>query len=80
MYVVPRFYLPISPYEFNKLKSKEIPAEHTYYRYYDKWHFSDKLDNNIDKSKIYIISNASGTSTKLNVMKHKRYGTYTMYW
>ena len=36
MYVVPRFYLPISPYEFNKLKSKEIPAEHTYYRYYDK--------------------------------------------
>lgn len=80
MYVVPRFYLPISPYEFNKLKSKEIPAEHTYYRYYDKWHFSDKLDNNIDKSKIYIISNASGTSTKLNVMKYKRYGTYTMYW
>lgn len=80
MYVVPRFYLPISPAKFNKVKSNEIPAEHTYYRYYDKWYFSDKLGNSIDKSKAYIVSDASGVRTELNGMKHKRYGTYTMYW
>lgn len=80
MYVVPRFYLPISPAKFNKVKSNEIPAEHTYYSYYGKWHFNDRLDSSLDKSKVYIVSDAIGANSQLTNMNHKRYGTFTVYW
>lgn len=80
MYVVPRFYMPISPYVFDKIKSNEAPAEHTYYRYYGKWHFDDRLSNDPDKSKVYIISDLSDINGQLVNMNHKRFGTFTVYW
>lgn len=81
MYVIPRFYKPISPYKFNKVKSKEPLADHIYYRYYDKWYFSNSL-NCVTKNhnSAYLISDKYGTNAILSKMHQQRYGPFILYW
>ncbi|MCW3763740.1 hypothetical protein NP061_005090 [Weissella confusa] len=80
MYVVPRFYSPISPYKFNEIKANEKEVEHTYYRNYGKWYFDDHLDSQPNKSWVYLVHDSSGTNNELRKMNSKKYGTYTLYW
>lgn len=85
MFTIARFWNPISPYEFNRIKSNEPKSALMNYQYYGKWHFYLNTDPSMkDLNNAFFIVLKDDPSVNLkdlpsNVRKLENYGAYAAY-
>lgn len=84
MFAIARFWNPISPYTFNRIKSDDPKSAEMNYQYYGKWHFYQNIDpsmQNVNHSIFIVLNDSSINLGNLpsNAVKVGIYGPYTMY-
>lgn len=85
MFSIARFWEPISPYVFNRVKSNDPKQAEMNYQYYGKWHFYQNTDSSMQNLKhSFFIVLANDQSIDLNNLPsnaHKLgdFGAYVVY-
>ena len=85
MFSIARFWEPISPYVFNRVKSNDPKQAEMNYQYYGKWHFYQNTDSSMQNLKhSFFIILANDQSIDLNNLPsnaHKLgdFGAYVVY-
>lgn len=85
MFAVSRFWEPISPYTFNRIKSNDPKSGEMNYQYYGKWHFCQSTDpsmQNLNNSVFIVLGNDSSIdlgNLPSNATKVGNYGPFIMF-
>lgn len=82
MFAIARFWDPVSPYVFNRIKSNDPKQAEMNYQYYGKWHFYQNTDSSMKNLKhgFYIVV-TNDQSIDLNNLpsNSEKVGTYDAY-
>ena len=85
MFAISRFWKPISPYLFNRIKSNDPKSGEMNYQYYGKWHFCQGTDpsmQNLNNSVFIVLGNDSSIdlgNLPSNATKVGNYGPFIMF-
>lgn len=85
MFAVARFWNPINPYTFNRIKSNDPKSGEMSYQYYGKWHFYQNTDpsmQNLSNSVFIVLENDSSINLEnlpSNAVKIGNYAPFIMY-
>lgn len=81
MYVITRFYDPMSPYVFNREKSNEKASAFINYDHYGKWYFRNTISASIanKKNSLFLVENGANTK-RLNGKKMvEKFDSFKLY-
>lgn len=83
MFAVARFWNPVNPYTFNRIKSNDPKSGEMSYQYYGKWNFYQNTDPSMQNlsNSVFIVLGDSINLENLpsNAVKIGNYGPFIMY-